>query len=648
MSRFSNAAPTRLRRVGASGWVLGALVAIASWNVPVGPPGTGLDESWQAALYMSAERGLRFGSQIVFTYGPLGFLKIPSLWYQGLAIVAFIYSAALELLLAVSLMWVLRRALPSAAAVLVAFFVLVLTPGRESAVALIVLWCLVLLAGPAPPLARRAVLLGGPLLGAAETLALPRSGLVILLAGGIAVTADALAPRARRWEDDQPSPLATAGPGRRARHPWVVPAGYLAAAVLAVLAMWVLAGQPLGDLPGYVRNQAQIISGYSEAMGTSSAQNLYAPEIIGLALILAGAAALAVPPGRGRIAAAAVGAVASFSLYKEAVVRQDSGHQQILFATGAVILLAAAGVRGRRGAVPVIVLALAFALATSRPPGSSSSLSPFTHASDAVHDVRLLASPATRQFDSEILMALRYQLDAQTLALLRGHTVHVDPWEAAVAWLERLRWDPLPVFQGYSAYTARLDGLNAAALSSPGGPQRILRENTLLVDAQHESPGLDGRAPAWDPPGAALAMLCNYAPLRTTARWQVLGRTAARCGVPALVATLTAAPGRAVTIPAPRAGGLVVARLSGAGVGGLERLRALLYRARLRFVTVNGRQSFRLVPGTAGDGLLLDAAPGADFPAPFALSPGARTIAVSGAGPVTVRVYWMAVRPLPR
>ena len=71
------------------------------------------------------------------------------------------------------------------------------------------------------------------------------------------------------------------------------------------------------------------------------------------------------------------------------------------------------------------------------------------------------------------------------LAALRGHSVAVEPWEVAAAWAYGLDWLPLPVFQNYTAYTARLDRLNSEAIEDPArGPERILRENQALVVPQ--------------------------------------------------------------------------------------------------------------------------------------------------------------------
>jgi hypothetical protein len=56
-------------------------------------------------------------------------------------------------------------------------------------------------------------------------------------------------------------------------------------------------------------------------------------------------------------------------------------------------------------------------------------------------------------------------------------------------------------------------------------------------------------------------------------------------------------------------------------------LRSILYRSPVRTIAVDGKVS-RLVPGTAPDGLLMHVPRAADYPAPFRLSPDARTIAI--------------------
>ena len=63
-------------RVPAPVWG-GLIVALLGWRVGFETPGPGVDASWNAGLAMAVEQGLHFGRDVVFTYGPLGFLSTP-------------------------------------------------------------------------------------------------------------------------------------------------------------------------------------------------------------------------------------------------------------------------------------------------------------------------------------------------------------------------------------------------------------------------------------------------------------------------------------------------------------------------------------------------------------------------------------------
>src|SRR5450755_3306571 len=58
-------------RLGFGAVVVVALTAL-TWPVTSVTPSAGLDNSWQAGLSLALARGLVFGRQVVFTYGPLG------------------------------------------------------------------------------------------------------------------------------------------------------------------------------------------------------------------------------------------------------------------------------------------------------------------------------------------------------------------------------------------------------------------------------------------------------------------------------------------------------------------------------------------------------------------------------------------------
>jgi len=222
--------------------------------------------------------------------------------------------------------------------------------------------------------------------------------------------------------------------------------------------------------------------------------------------------------------------------------------------------------------------------------------------------------------------------------------VATEPWEIGTAWAYELDWDPLPVFQNYSAYTPQLDRLNAEAAEDPNGPERLLRHNPLVVQPEFPTADIDDRFGGWDPPEQARAVLCNFAPLWEDERWQVLGRVGDRCGGEREIESVSAAAGEAVDVPTPGPGEVVFARIHGAGVSGLEKVQTFLFHAASRHAVVNGETRYRLVPETAGDGLLLRAAPGIVEPGPFDPVPEAQTLAVEGgADRITYDFYALRV-----
>ena len=108
---------------------------------------------------------------------------------------------------------------------------------------------------------------------------------------------------------------------------------------------------------------------------------------------------------------------------------------------------------------------------------------------------------------------------------------------SGAAWAYELDWRPQPVFQNYSAYTSALDRLNAATIEGPDGPERLLRENAQVVDAEFPTPDIDNRFLGWDPPEQARAVLCNFAPLyaktnagRCSGGWRTAAGRNARSG----------------------------------------------------------------------------------------------------------------------
>ena len=185
----------RLRRVAIPSWVLGLVVGVLTFPIYFGGPGAGLDASWGAGLYMAVHEGLDFGSGIVYTYGPLGFLFNPVLWYDGLATISFLFGSILWMTLAISLVWSVRRSLGAIPAVLIAFVTLALLPTMEYAIAIAVIWSLAVLHPERPRFAVEGLIVAGAAFAAVEILIKLSVGPVVLAVMGLALIGARAGPR---------------------------------------------------------------------------------------------------------------------------------------------------------------------------------------------------------------------------------------------------------------------------------------------------------------------------------------------------------------------------------------------------------------------------------------------------------------------
>jgi hypothetical protein len=601
------------KRVPVSLWG-GLIVALLGWRVGFDRPGIGLDASWNAGLAMAVKQGLHWGKDLVFTYGPLGFLQTGSVWFTGQSVLSFLYAGLLHVIFCVGLVWALRRRLPLVLACVAAFVAVTVLPLLEVSLLSAVFASFWLLEAGAERTPRRldAFVVAGAAFAAPAALIKLSTGPLVAVVLLIALIG------------------AQAGARR------VV--AYLALLAALLLVLWLATGQSLGDVPDFVARTVDISSGYSSAMLRSTdvaSWKVTAASVAAMALTVALVVVAWRAPWRdrrGRWAGTLLVALAAFAIYKEGVVRVDSGHLTVYFANACILWIAVGFGGARRWWVPAIAV-LVFAVSLPlRPAGTEDNLNFVSNLRFAGEQVHALVSPGRRTTimeEGRQGMAGTYALEPGALRAIGGRSVAVENWEIGAAWAYRLDWRPLPVFQSYSAYTPTLDRLNAEAIEDPEGPQRLLREGQAVT---YEFPGadIDGRFPGWDPPEQARAVLCNFTPLYTSERWQVLGRVPDRCGPERALGSATAAAGEAVRVPAPGPGEVVFVRIHGAGVSGLERLQTFLFHAASRHAIVNGDTRYRLVPETAGDGLLLRAAPGVAEPGQFDPVPEASTLAVEG------------------
>ncbi len=591
--RLPEAEPSRRALAGWRGTALVAtVVTLLNWLGWL-PIRRGLDPSWQAGLALAFTKHVQWGPQLDFTYGPYGFAGFLEPFYRSTALIAVCFVFAVTWLVAYLLVAGLRDywGLVIAAVATWAVVWLSWAEGRPDdfvCVAGLGLSLYLLDARTAAARANLAALLGA-LTGFAVLVKL-NSGLIV---AGLLFLA-----------------LVGADGPRRDR----LRAGTLAvAAMVAVFALaWVSAAQSFGNVASFARASASLMFGYGGAM----AEDVKRAAIVWLAvaiLLVAGAvfaSALWPRAPKKRLVAAVMLAGWGWAEVKEGFV---SGNHYPLFFRVLLVAVALAALARPPRAIHAGALALAASITLVAVPvprlnpvasvrSFGASLADMAQGS---RFARLTARARSGLLKDE-------PLPPSLLALVRGRTVAIEPWEDMVAWADRgLRWDPEPVVQSYSAFTPYLDHKDAAFLSSSRAPERILYWPLRT--------GFDFRDPVMDPPSTTEAVYCHYTQLALAIPWQVLERVRDRCGPDLRVRQTDVRFGQPVEVPS-FPGKIVVASFT-LSAPLLSRVEAGILKPPDTYLVVweTGARplTYRFVTETAADDHILSVPASLGYSAPF-------------------------------
>jgi hypothetical protein len=571
----------RVRGFAAAYWwlIAGGAIGVLTWPYPKIAPTTHLDSSWAIALHLAVDRGLDFGRDIVFTYGPLGFLSQPVLVTNKTALAAFAFAVAAQFALCAA---VLRRALMS----FPAYFAVLLTYAAGAMLAatafsnlgdyltfLIFILAVSALERDAPP-PRWVVPLGA---------AVAALQLLVKANGGIVCLVLLLLVAWRCWPGGWRAEIVAA------------------ASFCAFIALfWVVSGNSLDALPTWLHQTSHIVLSYTDALAIEAEKGrLY---VVAAALMVSAAALTVVRArrfgGARGLALAASAAVYGYAYLKEGFIRFDQIHSSLFFAALAVGLLAISWEGWSRWIAATLVVASVGAVVTAVESGSFI-YRPSQRVADAAHEARVLVDGAARaRLIAVSKAAIRNDLalDPATIRLLRGHSVDVEPYETSAIWGYNLRWRPQPLIQSYMATDHALDVFNAQGLATRG-PERILRHNDRAY--------LNGKHPLFVAPESQLVVFCRYRQLRARGRWEVLGRAADRCGGTTALGSTELQPGQSVFVPAPpNSNDVVFARIR--AEPRLEQRIASIFLKPFRYPQIIvGSRRYRLVADVARGPLIL-------------------------------------------
>lgn len=463
--------------------VLGFIVmAAAAFSLPY-RPSVELDASWRMALGKFFQDGLQFGTEVVFTYGPLGWAMGKTYWggqwaqliawhtCQALAFTTVVFVHAYRLqgyrrLFFLGFFFLFGLSYEDAAhQIIVALAGLELVRRADQAWRWSTLpWLLLLI-----------------VLSLVKFTNLVLAMALVGLAGGLGL-----------WERRQPGALA--GPG-------VFGAGFLLS--------WMLCGQNPVNLPAYFISSWQISQGYQDTMGLSCppAQLYLGLVVLGLLIAYVGLNLLT-HPRRPRAAVLALGTGAFVYLnWKHGFIRAD-GHQVGFYYTALTIAVSAPVLledslrlqRWKQSLLTAVALLSVFAMDRVLPGVARGALGSFQAKVNKSIGFALGLSHTRELYDSS-LDAEKVGLDLmKTRALVKDRSLDVLGFEQAVALYNGFNYRPRPVFQGYSAYTPYLAELNRDFFASDKAPEFVLFKLQTI----------DGRLATMDDPHALRLLVQRY------------------------------------------------------------------------------------------------------------------------------------------
>jgi len=577
-----------------SGLMLLLLYAIitfpsAEWLSSGGRIASGIDASWMWGLNLFGNRSFLYGRDVIFTYGPLGYLLVPLDIKNHIAQSLTLYATVQVVIVALGCFFLIRtrRIVPLLLFVLGYYVLAVCNPEPDQRLVAVLLIAAAL-AGEfrSRALAYCCFAFAAPLLLMKFTAGI--AGAAIVLALGLHW----------RWK----------------HRSWEV---LLLGGGLYVLSMFVCTclflGGP-GGFPRFWRLSTEIATGYNGAMFHGGPDSEILLGIGALALLLGGLFWFRLRNSRFTGLLILI-AIPSFLAFKNTFVRHDVGHLTFLFHMTlvglSIALLFSWNIIQCAWSVSAYVLVLSVYLSLIggyRQDAAQRLLDPITgrtvrkawdtvfHLDRELSRFRLVTE---RGF-------WRDHLSRELLSSLRGDSaVMVLPWEIALCVVNHLPCIPYPTLQMYVTYTTALD---------QGTADKIRSYRNLHILAEVES--FEGRQSLWDCPITWQAILEGWKVDRVAEglagrRFVLLKQRDDALRI-AELPTGEASARFGEWIPVPNRSPWLRAHLDLR-----ERwtgwMRRLLFRPRLTILEIRRAsgavESFRLVVDTARDGIWIASAP---------------------------------------
>ncbi len=558
-------------------FAMGLLIWLTLISFP-GPPRTSLEESWNETLIHAAAQHWQFGKDLVFTYGPLGYLTSP--YHLGLegAAVRIAWETVGKLILAAGLVYAIRRksVLTQLAFVSGSIWSSWIFGGTFYLVVIGILIVEVMLSRDEKLWVQLCFVVGLAFLAQIKFTNLVLAGFGI----GVAVGYFGWIGRPRT-------------------------AGSLAAAFLvALLLWWTVAGQDVMNFGPYLSASWKMASGYSASMGVDETMGVFLTGLtisIGW-LIFVCQLACRKTERRNALAVAAFLAFNAFIWWKYGFTRADGHTNSLYLATilFSIVLPASLSKGTKLQWFWVFGLLSLLAFRNNEPALFPVSFKySLTRLKGNLADLAHCTSFPQR-WENQLGAAEMANLLPATNGIVGSNRIDLVSYDQGLLLLNRLNFTPRPVFQGYSVYLPALGRLNLDFYRSRSAPDFILwRQETI-----------DSRFPTIDDAQLYPEIPRSYSVAGHEAGFILLKKTAPVPSTP--LDKVLIVKGRLKfhdSLRVPPSHGRPIWLQTGFRLSKLGIARAAFYKPPQLFMTVadtNGALStWRILPDVAADGFVL-------------------------------------------
>jgi len=567
---------------------------------PVMMQASGLDPSWVNALYMMVLSKMQFGSDVIFTFGPLGFLSYPMLIDYNLWRITLLFQILTHILLYLTVFILLRKI--SAKWYHYLFMLPILLFANLSTDELLpILTSIMLFISFISDVGDKSqkknydnyiwLTLSGLLIAISSLLKF-NSLLVSLSLIAVSIIIFILLKK------DYKSIT------------------YLiSCTILFFIIFWSATGQNFANVPNYIFYGAELSRGYTSAMSLESPFSGSGQFIIFLISIICVFCLLAysfIKRKSNIFIFLILNLVLLFASYKHGFVRHDlhvlSFFLMYILVLGILFVMVSIELQKKIDylcifcfAMTLIVIIMLISTTNAIAPWVMSENILTRWDSYSLTGKLLLNQSA---FDAIVdtekqTIKNSYVIDDQTLKNIDNKSIDIFPWDISLCWAYGLNWSPKFVIQSYLDYTADLDNATSQHFIDKNPPQFIM----------YSYKSIDGRYPLFDEPSTFRAILNHYDYAQISSEFIILNRSVhgEKYSQSEDLGTVVGKMGQ--EIPVPDYNGLVFGSVHvNYNING--KLMDMLYKPSelyIQFKYRNGDLSgiYRFIPNDASNGLLL-------------------------------------------